>query len=236
MQSNLAILNGKDHVNVKLSPNKDFAHIADHHMTQILAHEMAHAAQELPVVFIQAEDNESFYCVALLGLKEGENLLVNKENRWQAGFIPAGYTHHPLSLAPHPTDDSQYSITIDMDSDTVSETEGSALYNEDGSETEELLERRKALEIYYRSSLVTKDFNTIIKDLGLLEPLRISFAVGEDKRDVTGVFAIDEKKLNALSDEQFLDLRKKGCLAPIYAHLVSLKQLQRLINRIPATK
>ena len=49
-----------------------------------------------------------------------------------------------------------------------------------------------------------------------------------EKIGINGVYLVDEKVLNSLSDEDFLELRKKGFLAPIYNHLGSLHQLSRL--------
>ncbi|MET1256747.1 SapC family protein [Aliikangiella maris] len=234
MQSNLAQLNNKDHKNTKLKVNQNFNHLANHHIAPVIMHEIPNAASDLPVVFVKNSENDDFLCVALLGLKEGENLLV-KEGVWQGPFIPAGYTHYPLALVPHPEDQNKYSITIVTDSEAVSESEGEALYDEEGKETEYLSKRRRTLENYYQCAVLTRNFIKMLQDLELLEEQGFSFEVGEDKRNITGVYVVNEKKLNELSDEQFLDLRQKGLLAPIYAHLISLKQTQRLVGRI-ATK
>ncbi len=46
-----------------------------------------------------------------------------------------------------------------------------------------------------------------------------------------GFLAIDEKKLNAVLDEAFLEWRKRGWLPLIYAHLASLGQMVHLVAR-----
>ena len=43
---------------------------------------------------------------------------------------------------------------------------------------------------------------------------------------------IDEKKLNELSDDVFLELRKLGFLTAIYAHLMSLQHTQKLVQKL----
>jgi len=43
--------------------------------------------------------------------------------------------------------------------------------------------------------------------------------------------AVDENKLNELSDEQFKELRANGALGAIYAHMISLLNWQRVITR-----
>ena len=41
-------------------------------------------------------------------------------------------------------------------------------------------------------------------------------------------FVINEDRLNNLSDSFFLNVRGKRYLPPIYAHLISLQQIERL--------
>jgi hypothetical protein len=42
---------------------------------------------------------------------------------------------------------------------------------------------------------------------------------------------INEERLNNFSDQKFLELRQKGYLPAIYAHLMSLVQIEHLANR-----
>lgn len=231
-QSQIAALNPEVHGKVKLTLNKDFSHLEKHNVSPLIVHEIATAAADLPVVFIKNSNNDEYVCVALLGLKEEENLLV-KAGKWDGMFIPAGYTHYPLSLVPMPEDPKRYTITIDMASETISETEGEALFNEDGTESEHMQSRRKALENYYQAAMTTRSFVKELADLELLEEQGFSFDVNGQKRNVTGVHIVNEQKFNELSDEAFLDLKKKGFLGPIFAHLLSLRQTQRLVARIP---
>jgi hypothetical protein len=41
---------------------------------------------------------------------------------------------------------------------------------------------------------------------------------------------VNEAKLNGLPDEDFIEFRKRGALSLIYAHLVSLSQIERLVQ------
>lgn len=230
MQSKVAQLSSKEHSNVKLVLNRDFEHIEEHHMAPVIVHEVLSAASDLPVVFVKNGNSGDFLLVALMGLKEKENLLV-KDGKWDSPFIPAGLTHFPLSLVPHPEDQSKYSMTIDMSSKAISD-EGEAIFNEDGTETENLSKRRQALENYYKCAITTRDFIKTVSEYELLEEQTITFEVAEDKRSVSGIFVVNEQKLNDLPDDKYLALRKKGYINPIVAHILSLKQTQRLVNRI----
>lgn len=230
MQSEIAQLNSTQHKDVKLVMNRDFSHIATHHVAPVIAQEIANLSSDLPVAFIKNSQSGQFLCVAVLGFKEEENLLV-KDGQWTGPVVPAGYSHHPLSLIPLPEDKTQYTLTIDMASPAISD-EGDALFDDEGKPTEYLETRRKSLETYYAYALATEEFTKTLVEMDLLEEKPFAFQVGEEKRNINGLFVINEEKFNGLSDEQFIDLRKKGFLAPIYAHMLSLAQISRLVRRI----
>jgi hypothetical protein len=48
-------------------------------------------------------------------------------------------------------------------------------------------------------------------------------------KNINGCYVINEERLNALSMERFAELREKQYLPAIYAHLVSLAQIERLV-------
>ncbi|MDP5207181.1 SapC family protein, partial [Alishewanella sp. SMS9] len=58
--------------------------------------------------------------------------------------------------------------------------------------------------------------------------------INEEKRNINGINMIDDKALNELSDETFLELRKLGYLTAIYAHLMSLQHTQKLVQKLAA--
>lgn len=69
------------------------------------------------------------------------------------------------------------------------------------------------------------------KNLLVSQQLTIKLERSEQKININGVYLIDDKVLNELSDEDFLELRKKGLLPIVYAHRASLNQLSRLIAK-----
>ena len=64
-------------------------------------------------------------------------------------------------------------------------------------------------------------------DLLLELELNVNFASGETKK-LVGLYSVDEKKIQALSDEQVLDFHKRGLFIPIHAMLGSVGQVNRL--------
>ncbi|MEX1300304.1 MAG: SapC family protein, partial [Desulfotignum sp.] len=62
-------------------------------------------------------------------------------------------------------------------------------------------------------------------------PLKIQY--NDQKTPVTGLYRVDEAKLNALSDDQFLKLRKAGSLAIAYGQLLSMGNV-RVFEKLSA--
>ncbi|MBW7877651.1 MAG: SapC family protein, partial [Candidatus Cloacimonetes bacterium] len=49
-------------------------------------------------------------------------------------------------------------------------------------------------------------------------------------KNIAGAYVINEERLNSLSDEKFLEMRKKQYIPVIYSHLSSLSQIERLLT------
>ncbi|MDA0690151.1 MAG: SapC family protein, partial [Proteobacteria bacterium] len=70
----------------------------------------------------------------------------------------------------------------------------------------------------------------LLKDKGLLTTHQVQLQHRPDgqRYNIEGIYTVDEEKFNALSDEDFLELRRQGLIPLIYAHLSSLQQLRRI--------
>ena len=227
-------LHNETHKDVKIKRVTEVADLKDQHALGLVVQEFARAAAEFPVVFIKDGQSERFFPIAMMGIKQNENLFVTDENKWDAGYMPARYTHKPLSVIPHKDDENKFAIAIDMASPLISK-DGDALFKEDGSEAEHLENRKKSLMAYIEHEKITSAFIDTISKLELIEPRNLKVNVGEKEINLNGLYMVDEKKLNELSDEVYLDLRKRGYLAPIYSHLGSIHQLNNLLKREAAT-
>jgi len=88
--------------------------------------------------------------------------------------------------------------------------------------------RLEALVSFIEFSQVTEAFTKYLADKELLVAQTLTVEIKGEKKDINGIYLVDEKKLNSLGDEEFLDLRKRGYLAPIYSFLTSTHQVARL--------
>ena len=73
----------------------------------------------------------------------------------------------------------------------------------------------------------THAFAAALQQLDLFEPWEITVENEEGgSYQVTGLYRINESRLNALADDEFLQLRASGALPMAYCQLFSMQHLQ----------
>lgn len=229
--ANFQPLHKETHANVKLTQITNVEDLRNQHALGVVVQEFALAGAHYPIAFVKDEKNDAFFPVAMLGLEQGKNLFVGENGKWQGMYMPARYTHKPFTVVPNQDDPNLFGIAIDMDSEIVSETEGEALFTDSGEETENLAARKKALVAFVENEQITKAFLETLDKMGLLHQQNLTVRVNDKEFGLNGLYLVDEKKLNELSDENFLELRKRGFLGPIYAHLGSMHKMSNLIEK-----
>ncbi|WP_323845141.1 SapC family protein [Microbulbifer magnicolonia] len=215
------------HSKLKVRELGTFEHVKESHMVPVTAHEFTRLGAEYPIVFVKNSETGQFQAVALMGLKVGENLFVDGD-KWQGVFVPGAIRNHPFVLAPAGQNKEQLMVGIIENSPLVGEEEGNALFNEGGEESDYLKAKKETLVNFLESDQMTKAFVNVLVEKELLTPQSVSVNAGEEKINLSGLYIVDEKKLNELSEEEFADFRKRGFLPALYAQLGSLHQLSRL--------
>lgn len=167
--------------------------------------------------------------VAILGLRDTENLFLSANGEWEDNaYIPAYIRRYPFIFSEVPGSD-QLSLCVDYD-DSVIETGGEQRFFDDEGKPTTLAQN--ALEFcksYHAAAQHTIEFGKAMAAAGILAERQAEIAVGEGKRiNFSGFRIIDEEKLAKIDDKTFLEWRKKGWLPFIYAHLFSGAQWQRL--------
>jgi hypothetical protein len=75
----------------------------------------------------------------------------------------------------------------------------------------------------------------VLADYGLLEPFTMQATLNKEKgggaMHLTGMQRVSEKNLENLNAAQLKNLMRKGFLARIYLHLLSLENFARLLER-----
>ncbi|GAA0789233.1 MULTISPECIES: SapC family protein [Pseudomonadati] len=225
MSNQITLLEQAKHGELKITAS-DFNHVAEQHIVPVTLHEIARAATEYPIVFVKNSETGEFQSVAMLGLKPGQNLSV-KDGKWLGLYIPAVVRDYPLGLVLNPEVKDKVWIGLREEAKEVSKTEGQALFNGE-QETPFLEARKKALITHFEQDQATRGILGFLAEKELFISQTLTVDVAGEKRNINGLYLIDEQKLNSLSDEDFLELKKRGLLGPIYGHLSSINQVNRL--------
>jgi hypothetical protein len=194
--------------------------------------EFSLAATEYPIVF-SADKNDESVPVVLLGIRENENVFVSADGTWEASYIPAFVRRYPFLLAAR---DKAQNFTLCVDEAyraLSSGGDGEPLFLSDGRHAPALEQAIAFVNNYQQEIQRTSAFVARLQALQLLVPrvVQVSSARRGDFV-LQGFVVVDEKRLEALDDGIFSELRGAGYLRCIYAHLVSLGNLARLSSRL----
>ncbi len=151
------------------------------------------------------------------------------DEKWLSNYVPAIATHYPFALVASEDNPQQFQLGIKDVEILAKNIEGDTLFEQDGTETGYLVKRKNILGQYYENSLITESFVKHLADKDLLTEQTLSLTLNNGKVDMNGIYLVDQEKLQNLPADDFLMLRSKNYLLPIYAHINSLRQIQKLV-------
>jgi hypothetical protein len=225
MTMNYIPLDKNKHKDLHVKVNGDFAHTKDTHLAAASIREYAQIASCMPIIFIKDPKSDTTHSVAMLGIEQGVNLFMQGE-KWSGHVVPLNIQRYPFDVRP---DGDKLGVFIDENSDLVGK-EGEPLFIEDAP-SPFLENRQKLLSELANSEMATRDFVKKLEDLGLLESIiiRAQYISGQ-QRNINGMQTISEKRLQELDADTIAELHKTGYLGAIYAIMLSLGQLNRLVQ------
>lgn len=196
--------------------------------------EFADACRDFPIVFVDAgkdpEGRTEVAPLAVLGLRQSENLMLAADGRWDARYVPAVLRAYPLGLAA--VDDQRYSLVVDGKADALSDELGERLFDDAGEPSAFLANAQKFLEEIELETQRTRQFGRRLFDLDLLRPMRFDATLPDGNTlTLDGFFTVDDEKLSALPDVAVLELHRNGMLSLIDAHRISLGLMRSLVAR-----
>jgi hypothetical protein len=192
--------------------------------------EFAKACHEYPIVFVQ--EAETITPVAVLGLKNKQNLFVDEKGQWNADYIPAYVRRYPFILARQ-SEASDYTVCIDEAYSGFNRDSGERLFRDNGEQSDYLKKVLNLVREYQAYSQRTSEYANRLLDWDLLQSLQanVEMRMG-DKMSLTGFMAVDQKKLKSLAPEKLANLMQHDELGLIYYHLLSLNNFGRLVDRL----
>ena len=199
--------------------------------------EFAVACRDYPLAFVTTDQGKSFSPVAIVGIAGNENLYV-ESGRWDSSvYLPAYVRRYPFCMARVTLDgQEQADRLVCVEEAFVAET-GETLFDGVGNALPRWTNVGKLLEEYERDLERTREMCGILGDFGLLEPFALQAVLaGTEPVNLAGMYRVEEKRIETLNAAQHKTLIRKGVMGRIYAHLISLENFARLLNRKAASR
>ena len=225
------------HGDKSINLERRFGFAANTNMVPVNMQEFSRVAISYPIVFTESAPASA---IAILGLRQGQNLFVDDAGAWDGGvYVPAYVRRYPFIFSTG-QEDEQLVLCVDEADALIVDGTGAentqAIY--DGEEASETI--KKMLEFcaaFHRQSLATREFVDELESRDLFRPGTVTITNESGEQfNLRGFRMVDEAKFNALPDEAFLEFRRKGWLHAITSHLVSVQNLAALGFRSKATE
>ncbi|MFC4528572.1 SapC family protein [Dyella halodurans] len=227
-------LNRTAHKDLRIKPIPNLKFASAVHSVPLTGVEFPAAARDLPILFggMTPEDAGP---MALLGLRENENLFINAAGQWEANtYIPAFVRRYPFVLAEKPAgqEGDDFTVFLDEAYEGFGTAEGDRLFKEDGAESELLANAVKFLGEFQQHVARTQWFMEQLRKHNLLEPRNIRLEKDGKSINLNGLFVVNEDKLRLLDEKTSHEFLREGVFGWIYAHLLSLSNIDRIGQRL----
>lgn len=224
-------LDATRHAELSLKTNFGLGFTKDINAVPINLIEMPQICHHYPIAF---SPDENATPVAILGLRDNENLFLTKKNEWvEDSYIPAYIRRYPFIFSEVP-DSDQLTLCIDQTDETVQEKGDQRFFEADGQPTSLSKNALEFCKSYHAAARQTIEFSKALQESDLLVTRQAEISIQNGKKiNFSGFRIVDEKRLAELDDKVFLEWRAKGWLPFLYAHLFSGVQWQtltRLLN------
>ncbi|MEL6753520.1 MAG: SapC family protein, partial [Pseudomonadota bacterium] len=195
--------------------------------------EFGMAASAYPVIFV----GDDRVPVAVMGVRQGQNLFVTAEGQTEPDYyVPAFVRRYPFVFAADNNSD-RLLLCVDRQAPMVTD-QPEVPFFENGQPSQFTNDAIEFCKEFERQRRATTEFADILKRFDLFEQKSVAFQprdqqgnpAGEQQK-IADYWAVSEEKLNALPPEQFMELKNNGAVGAIYAHLISLLNWSRIIQR-----
>ncbi|MCJ2038374.1 SapC family protein [Methylobacterium sp. J-059] len=214
---------------VKLNGKYNFAR--DVNSVPLMVAEFPFAASEYAIVF--GGQGDEIIPVALLGVRDNENLQVAEDGGWTGKYVPAFLRRYPFVFSSNDAGDN-FTLCIDEHFDGFNaEGRGERLFDSDGHQTQYLRSVLGFLQAYQVQFQHTKAFTKRLEEFGLLESMQAELTLRSgQKTTLTGFMTVNRERLKALSADKLALLMHADELELIYLHLQSLQNFAPTAERV----
>lgn len=217
-------LNKEAHRTLKVDGRASAAYGDGQHFAQVIVNEFPQLVVRYPILLTKNAETGQFYCGAMLGFDEGENLFIEE---WLERE-----TYRPLSLQRMPFYVRGPEIAIDLDHPRVGAENGQPLFDESGRPSRYLQGIIWAFQDLKPGIEMTRVFVARLLELKLIEPIDIEVELDDGStHQCAGLYTINQDVLSKLPDAVIVELFRRGYLTLIHLMVASLKQLPLMARR-----
>ncbi len=227
------LLRFEEHGDAGLASRGDFGFARKAVAIPLCIGEFAAALRHFPIVF--AMDGQASP-IALVGIRQDNNLFVEQDGGWKAGsYMPAYVRRYPF-IVTETTDKSLQMLAVDRASERyVPSVSGHAaaerVFNEAGGPSAAAQSAIAFCQAYGADSTRSIAFGRALMEAHVLAPYHADFRLPDGSRhQVNGFHAVDEKAYRALPATTLADWHANGWLDLVTLHLASLQSFQNLLD------
>ena len=226
----LHVVSWQDHGAKRWLKPFSYAFAAGDQLVALGLAEVPRAAMVLPLAF--AKSGGSYLPVAVLGFKQGHNLVVSADGRWLPDYVPLFFRSHPFRLARNA--DGNFVLCVIGDSGLITDgPAGNRFYDDERKPTPETSAIGTALLQLENDKASMLKATAILAEHDAIEPWPFRVQEAEGIKTYENVYRVNESKLNQLPADALAALRNSGGLVLAYAQLLSMQHLPQLAAAAP---
>jgi hypothetical protein len=216
--TNIVPVSVERHAGLRLNRDAGFGFCAGAATLPIGLGEFEAAANSYPILFTDATPAVP---VVLLGIRQGWNLFVGETGAWMAGaYVPAIVRAFPFAII-NDAETGVRQVGFEADAACISPSTGLPLFD-NGQPTTVVHDAVAFCEAVEADLNQAAAFGTAIEAAGVLQPGDATIAAeGGASARIAGYRTVDPVRLAAVTDDVFLEWRRRNWLGPLYAHLFS---------------
>jgi hypothetical protein len=217
-------LNNEVHRSITVDRRTSAAYGDNRRFVQVIVKELPMLVTHYPILLSKDARTGQFYCGAMFGFDEGENLFLEE---WMRGKL-----YRPLNLQRGPFYTNGSELAIDLDNPRVGAEAGEPLFTEQGQPTRYLQSIIWSFQSLKSGLEMTRIFNTRLLELKLIEPVDIEMRLDDGTaRKFIDLYTINQEVLERLPDAVVVELFRRGYMRLIHYMIASLKHIPLLANK-----
>ena len=202
------------------------------HAMPLSLSEFEPACRDYPIVFVSADDGNTFNAALVLGMQVKQNLFILTDGMWdRRTYLPAYVRRYPFCMSQVTVDGRPQNERIVRIEESALHDSGEPLYDRDGQALSQWTVLEKLIHDYEQDLVRCESLCRLIAELKLLEPFTMKAEVDGFTMQLEGMHRIARTALEALPGDQLERLMSAGAMEKIYSHLLSLGNFRRLLNR-----